>query len=149
MPRRGLKSTLGYFLSAGYGDGHNNGIAHFGMPNVSRYILTLSSIILRGVGLMAGAPNSNPNPGMVTMPIPSPPAMMILKSFAMFHRCFIYIDRKNDIRLYPHSIGNVGVISGVFYDAGFRLHYPIVVYGTGTGISLLRLYRNIYQFSVG
>lgn len=24
-----IESTLGYFLSAGYGDGHNNGIAHF------------------------------------------------------------------------------------------------------------------------
>lgn len=47
----GIEGTLGYFLAAGYGDGHNDGIAHFRHADIAEvhpYIL-LYHLAWRGI----------------------------------------------------------------------------------------------------
>ena len=77
IPKRGLKVRFAISSPLGTEMVTTIGLGCLDMPIFSRQRLTLSSIILRGVALMAGEPNSRPRPGIVTMPMPSPPQTMI------------------------------------------------------------------------
>ena len=52
-------------------------ITPFFLSNSSPTSLTFSTIIFFGVGFIAALPISNPNPGFVTLPTPSPPSISI------------------------------------------------------------------------